>query len=98
VLCLKKLLTIRLIAIMLGRLRMSVDDCLNEYYNVGGDIFGHPRRAFHMRSPLFFPFRHKYPGKLVEETVKKVIAHNSKNIVGNERSEMFPGREEMCRV
>ena len=30
-----------LIAIMLGRLRMTVDDCIQEYEQLAGDIFGH---------------------------------------------------------
>ncbi|KAF8537718.1 hypothetical protein BDD12DRAFT_717299, partial [Trichophaea hybrida] len=30
-------------AIMLGRLRMSVDDCLTEYNTLGSQVFGKPR-------------------------------------------------------
>ena len=33
-----------LIAIMLSRLRMSVDDCIREYIRLGEEVFGQPRR------------------------------------------------------
>ncbi|RDW61321.1 hypothetical protein BP5796_11213 [Coleophoma crateriformis] len=56
---------------MLGRLRMSINSCIEEYRILSGDIFGHPRMA-HFRSPIFWP-RDKYDGKLIEHAVEKVV-------------------------
>jgi len=33
----------RIIAILLGRLRFSVDECIELYKNLGGEIFGHAK-------------------------------------------------------
>ncbi|KAK4938042.1 hypothetical protein LTR10_021449 [Elasticomyces elasticus] len=59
-----------LIAMMLGRLRMTVGHCIEEYIELGGDIFGKPR-MFNARSVLFWN-RGKYEGSNVEKVVEKV--------------------------
>jgi hypothetical protein len=66
-----RLMTIRLSAIMLGRLRMSVDEALSQYTEFGNAVFGQPR-WWHERSALFFP-RAKYPVRKVRGAVLKVI-------------------------
>ena len=39
----------RLIAIMLGRLRMSVADTISEYERLGNQVFGRPRRGLNFK-------------------------------------------------
>ncbi|KAE9988815.1 hypothetical protein EG328_007419 [Venturia inaequalis] len=60
-----------LIAIMLGRLRMSVQDCMEEYERLSGDIFGHPRLAS-IRGPIPY-WRDKYDGEKIQRAVEDVI-------------------------
>lgn len=57
----------RLIAIMLGRLRMSIDDAIEEFTSLAGEVFGSPR-YFHIRGPLFWP-RSKYDHAVLERVV-----------------------------
>jgi len=60
-----------LISIMLGRLRMSVEDCMSEYEKLSGDIFGHPRWAS-VRGPIPW-LRDKYDGKTIQRAVEDVM-------------------------
>ncbi|KAI1477214.1 FabD/lysophospholipase-like protein [Daldinia eschscholtzii] len=81
---------------MLGRLRMTVDDCIDEYKHLAGDVFGHPRYLHYMNS--FIP-RCKYSTENFEAVIKEVIVrrvedgvkHNPQNV----RFETEPG---LCRV
>ncbi|OTB16831.1 hypothetical protein K445DRAFT_10388 [Daldinia sp. EC12] len=85
-----------LISIMLGRFRMTVDDCIDEYKHLAGDVFGHPRYLHYMNS--FIP-RCKYSTENFEAVIKEVIVrrvedgvkHNPQNV----RFETEPG---LCRV
>jgi hypothetical protein len=56
---------------MLGRLRMCVDSCIQEYENLAGEIFGHPRIAS-ILGPIPWP-REKYDGTIIQSSVQKVI-------------------------
>lgn len=55
---------------MLGRLRMSVGHCIEEYKLLGGKIFGEPRK-FNARS-VFFWNRGKYDCENVKNAVSEV--------------------------
>ena len=46
------LYTFRLITIMLGRLRMTVPDCLAEYDMLGEQVFGNPRTVTELNFAL----------------------------------------------
>lgn len=81
---------------MLGRLRMNIDDCINEYENLGGKAFGHSR-YFHLRSPLFWP-RDKYNHKVLEETIKDVVRRNVPKVAGFPGGMNFAFDENRCRV
>ena len=61
----------RLIAIMLGRLRMTVSDCLSEYVKLGHEVFGKPRMVSTIRFGL--GARAKYKDARLEEMVQDVI-------------------------
>ncbi|KAH8660662.1 acyl transferase/acyl hydrolase/lysophospholipase [Tricladium varicosporioides] len=85
-----------LIAIMLSRLRMNVDDCLLEYKNMGAAVFGKPRK-FSIRGPLP-ALRDRYNEKRLEAVIKDVITRRA-SIPNSEMSEhMFKARENRCRT
>ncbi|KAF2818175.1 FabD/lysophospholipase-like protein, partial [Ophiobolus disseminans] len=56
-----------IIATMLGRLNMTVTQCLEVYQDVGRDVFGHKRLIGHV------PFVTKYAGKNVEDAAKQIV-------------------------
>ncbi|KAL8861451.1 MAG: hypothetical protein Q9178_002325 [Gyalolechia marmorata] len=80
-----------LISIMLSRLRMTVDDCINEYKTLGQKVFGNPR-------PLVFGALvwHKFNYQVLEDVIKSVTRRHS------EKSEVdilqFPSDEDLCRT
>lgn len=61
----------RLSAIMLGRLRMSVEEAQQAYITFATSVFGHSR-WFHERSILFLP-RSKYATRKVRKAKLAVI-------------------------
>lgn len=83
-----------LISIMLGRLRMSIDDCIAEYETLGPKVFAHPR-WFHLRSPFFWP-RDKYDHRSLEKAIRDVIDRRSCNVAGGDKS--FASDENRCRT
>lgn len=82
------------ISIMLGRLRMSIDDCIAEYENLGPKVFAHPR-WFHLRSPLFWP-RDKYDHRSLEKVIREVIDRRSPFVAGGDKN--FASDENRCRT
>ncbi|KAL9003436.1 MAG: hypothetical protein Q9188_003686 [Gyalolechia gomerana] len=80
-----------LISIMLSRLRMTVDDCINEYKTLGQKIFGHPR-------PLAFGaiLWHKFDYRVLERVLQSVIARHSE--ASEEYESEFPSDEDLCRT
>ena len=50
---------------------MTIEDCLEEYENLGDVVFSHSR-WLHIRSPLWVP-REKYDHKKLEKVVKDVV-------------------------
>lgn len=80
-----------LIAIMLGRLSMTVDECLKAYKSLAGRVFGHPR-LLHMRNSLW-P-KDKYNGKILESVIEDIVKQRE-----GSSSAAFPQRnEDMCRT
>jgi len=61
-----------LIAIMLGRLRMSVEEALSAYENIAKHGFGHPRLRS-SRGPIWWPGRPKYDSTPLENAIKTVV-------------------------
>jgi patatin-like phospholipase/acyl hydrolase len=64
---------LRIIAIMLGRLQMSVDECIRAYKKVA-------KQAFTPRQILQFPMRPtgKFSASALEDAIKQVIADQCK--------------------
>jgi hypothetical protein len=93
-----------LIAIMLSRLRMNIDDCIAEYTGLGNRIFGNQlrllhtqRRLFSLRGPILWN-REKYDHKKLENAVQEVV--NKRLNVSRDRAagQMFPSDESRCRT
>lgn len=80
-----------LISIMLSRLRMTVDDCINEYKTLGQKIFGHPR-------PLAFGaiLWHKFDHRVLERVLQDAITRHSE--ASEEYELQFPSDEDLCRT
>ena len=60
-----------ILAIMLGRLRMSPTECIRAYRELVSDVFGHPR-LFHLRKKIPLP-RNKFHHGRLEKAVQKVV-------------------------
>ncbi|KAG9669537.1 FabD/lysophospholipase-like protein, partial [Aureobasidium melanogenum] len=61
-----------IIAIMLGRLRMGINDCIDTYRNLGREIF-------EKRQPFHFLGQNKYDCTKLERTIKDVVQRHSGN-------------------
>ena len=85
-----------LIAIMLGRLRMNIDDCIVEYENLGSKIFAHPR-WFHYRTALFWA-REKYDHKILKNVISEVVDNKVPKINKFPGGKTFACDENRCRV
>lgn len=85
-----------LISIMLGRLRMNIDDCILDYERLGGEVFGHSR-WFHLRSPLWIP-RDKYNHETLESVVQDVVVRRSPKIPKFPGGQNFAFDEARCRT
>lgn len=68
-----------LISVMLGRLRMTVPQCLEIYRQVGDDLFGHRRNTL----PLATKYHHKPLEKAVRRIVQEFCKHHN-NCDGND--------------
>jgi hypothetical protein len=80
---------------MLGRLRMTIDDCIEEYKKMGAAIFGKPR-IFSMRGPILWN-QEKYDHRKLETAIKDVIKrrHSKADQVGDS---MYPSNPDRCRT
>lgn len=80
---------------MLSRLRMSIDDCIQEYENLGEQIFGHPRK-FSMRGPIPWN-QEKYDHRKLERVIKDVIKrrHWKEDQVADSA---YPSNPQRCRT
>lgn len=81
---------------MLSRLRMSIDDALEEYEHFADHIFGHPRK-FSVRGPVPFP-RDKYNSKRLVEVINSVVSRQlcgRKSLLGRNH---FASHDRMCKT
>ena len=79
---------------MLSRLRMNIDDCIEEYETLGGEIFGHPRIAS-IRGPIP-AFRDKYDGAQLKRVVEKVVSRRLDNTPGEVA--YFSSHQSICKT
>ncbi|MCJ1394320.1 hypothetical protein MMC18_007198 [Xylographa bjoerkii] len=85
-----------LIGIMLGRLRMNIDDCITDYESLGNEVFGHSRWV-HLRSPLFWP-RDKYNHKTLEKVIHGVVNRRVPRVASFPGGRNFAYDEKRCRT
>lgn len=83
-----------LIAIMLGRLRMTVADCLVEYKTLAAQIFGKPRTFHQLRVP--FIKRNKYDASMLHRVFSDVVERRREK--GQLPVDRLPSRDLICRT
>jgi hypothetical protein len=81
---------------MLGRLRMNIDDCIEDYETLGEKVFGHSR-WFHLRSPLFW-VRDKYNHRVLQDVVRKVVRERVPKVATFPGGQNFAFDENRCRT
>ncbi len=81
---------------MLGRLRMNIDDCIEDYETLGEKVFGHSR-WFHFRSPLFW-VRDKYNHRVLQDVVRKVVRERVPKVATFPGGQNFAFDENRCRT
>lgn len=96
------LIALRLIAIMLARLRMTISECIDEYEHLGATVFGRPqffaRRLQHLiPRAIWSPaerngnrLRHYMQG-VVEKRLLKISP-------GSEKQDSFESNPDLCRT
>lgn len=84
-----------LIAIMLGRFRMPVRDCLHEYKRLGEEVFGKPRFVNTLRFKL--GDRKKYSTVKLEKVLQDVAKRHGEEMEDGQRVK-FPMRSGLCKV
>ena len=85
-----------LIAIMLGRLRMDVDDSIVASKAVLTRILS-KKRHIHMRSFPWWP-REKYDHMILEQEIQKVVRQFAPKVPGYTRDSEFAFNENQCRT
>ncbi|KAL8370125.1 hypothetical protein RB595_000483 [Gaeumannomyces hyphopodioides] len=88
-----------LITIMLARLRMPVDDCIEEYKTLGGKIFGNPR-TFHQVGwqALVKNRKNKFATTPLEEAIQDVIRRRGEISSDQDDAMAFRTPKGLCRA
>ena len=82
---------VRLLAVMLGRLRMSVDDCIRAYLELGESIFAKPRSVLNLIAPL--RIRARYDHQKLQKGIQAMMMKS-----GLSREELLNDEDTKCRV
>lgn len=86
----------RLIAIMLGRFRMPVWDCLREYEKMSHSIFGKPRLVSQRNIGIVrWP---KYSSTALEEAFQEVTARRGERTARSIDNVTFPSPPGICKT
>ncbi|KAI0450266.1 acyl transferase/acyl hydrolase/lysophospholipase [Xylaria acuta] len=83
-----------LIAILLSRFRMTVEDCLKEYEIMAGTIFGYPRVIHKMNTLVRW---NKYSTKNLEQAIKQVIERRVQVRIEDDTEPLFQTEIDTCR-
>lgn len=82
---------------MLGRLRMTVEDCIEEYERLSNGMFGDPRHFTTLRYYLID--RNKYDTQSVEAVFEDVFERRGENPTGDESAEReFRSEAGVCQT
>lgn len=84
-----------LISIMLGRLSMTVDECLEAYEVLSERVFGNPR-WLHFQNALIFNPRDKYNPRELEKVICEIIKQRDPQ--GRSSAILQQPNEDMCRT
>lgn len=85
-----------LIAIMLSRLRMDVDDTIEEFKRLASTIFGNPRK-FSIRGPILWP-RPKHDYRILEIAVRELLNKRLPKLRHHIGGQRFASNQETCRT
>ena len=86
-----------LIAIMLSRLRMTVDDCIKEYEDLAGSVFGNARIFHQTFLPTVWLKRPKYDAATLETVITGVLRRRGE-ICPDLDGSLFKTGRDMCRT
>jgi hypothetical protein len=81
---------------MLGRLRMTVDDCIQEYEQLSGGIFGHAHLFHQTFLPTAWMKRPKYDTAVLESVIRGVTTRRGEVSTDNRRT--LKTESQLCRV
>ena len=83
---------------MLGRLRMTVTDCILEYKTLGSKIFGKPRYFVELKFGM--GSRCRYDHKVAEEVFKDVVKRRTEKRSGETYQQRitFPSGRGLCNT
>ena len=77
---------------MLGRLRMTVNECMEAYVTLLDEVWSHPRKIYFLKLRQTFLSREKYEPKRMSDSLKKTVA-------GAKLGTMYPqSNEGICRT
>lgn len=62
-----------MIAIILGRLQMTVEECIESFKAYSNDVFTHARFVHTLQFPFLFLDRPKYGDKSVRKAIENVV-------------------------
>lgn len=83
---------------MLGRLRMTVRDCLDEYKALGGKVFGRPHIFTELNTGVFR--RPQYDTEELETIFREVCRRHNHEVEGNDTNGCihFPFDRDLCKT
>jgi hypothetical protein len=84
---------------MLTTLRMSVEDCLNEYKKLAAPVFGSSRSFHHAGSAVGFVLtRNKFPTTNLENAIKDVMRRRGELSNDHDDAMQFTTPKGLCRA
>lgn len=91
-----------LIAIMLGRLRMNISECIDEYEHLGAAIVGRPRfltRNLQLLIPrVIWSPAERNSNRLQRHITGVVDSRLFKTSLGSEKPDLFESNPDLCRT
>lgn len=83
---------------MLVILRMSVDDCLEEYEDISGQVFGHPRPVHQAGNLGVFFEMNKYSTSNLEYAIKSLLRRRGELANDHDDAMQFRTPKGLCRA
>ena len=77
---------------------MTVDDCIAEYKNLAGEIFGKPRIFHQTRLSMLFLTRPKYNTDKLQRVIQDVIGRRAKISAPDDDDSKFETAKDTCRT